>query len=112
MDNRALTTGIFLVLGGILGYSRKRSAISLLSGLLTGILFILGGVLASSDEARSIKLNLAASALLFVGSAPRALRSRKPLPLLLTLVASYGLYTYVPPYRSLDGPHAQVKVGF
>jgi uncharacterized membrane protein (UPF0136 family) len=46
-----------------------------------------------------IELALLASIILAGSSIPRAIRSQKPLPVALSVLALYGLYTYGNAYR-------------
>jgi len=90
----ALTAG-----GGITGYARTGSVPSIVAGVTVGILYGLGGYRIQKGQTYGIELALLASIVLAGSSIPRALRSKKPLPLALSVLALYGLFTYGNAYR-------------
>lgn len=85
----ALTAG-----GGTFGYVKTGSVPSIAAGLTVGTLYILGGYRIQNGQAYGVEFALLASIILAGSSIPRALRSQKPLPSGLSLLALYGLYTF------------------
>merc|ERR1712098_55616 len=73
----ALTAG-----GGTFGYVKTGSIPSVAAGVTVGALYLLASIVLAGS------------------SIPRALRSQKPLPTGLSLLALYGLYTYGSAYRA------------
>jgi len=85
----ALTAG-----GGTFGYIKTGSIPSVAAGLTVGTLYMLGGYRIQNRQSFGVELALLASIVLAGSSIPRALRSQKPLPAGLSVLALYGLYTY------------------
>jgi len=90
----ALTTS-----GGITGYVRTGSVPSVAAGCTVGFLYALGGMRIQQKQSYGIELALLASIILAGSSIPRAIRTGKPLPAGLSVVALYGLYTFGNAYR-------------
>ncbi|UNI14575.1 hypothetical protein JDV02_001191 [Purpureocillium takamizusanense] len=90
----ALTAG-----GGIMGYVRTRSVPSLVAGSAVGILYGIGGYRLQSREPYGIELSLLASIILGGSAIPRAIRLRKPVPVLLSVLSAFGLFTFGNAYR-------------
>ncbi|KAK2626743.1 hypothetical protein QTJ16_003918 [Diplocarpon rosae] len=91
----ALTAG-----GGTFGYFKTGSIPSVAAGVSVGALYLLGGYRIQSKQSYGIELALLASIALAGSSIPRAIRSQKPLPSGLSVLALYGLYTYGNAYRA------------
>ncbi|TVY88465.1 TMEM14 protein-like protein [Lachnellula willkommii] len=85
----ALTAG-----GGTFGYVKTGSLPSVIAGVTVGTLYLLGGYRIQNKHSYGVELALLASIVLAGSSIPRALRSQKPLPAGLSVLALYGLYTY------------------
>ncbi|WPH02664.1 putative UPF0136 membrane protein [Acrodontium crateriforme] len=85
----ALTAG-----GGITGYARAGSVPSLAAGCSVGALYALGAYRIQNRQPYGVELALLASIVLAGSSMPRALKSRKPLPTGLSLLAAFGLYSF------------------
>ncbi|KAL8646000.1 MAG: hypothetical protein Q9210_006389, partial [Variospora velana] len=111
----ALTAG-----GGITGFARTGSIPSIAAGVTVGALVIttplslpshphtphhplisparpqygLGGLRVRNRQPYGLELALAASVLLAGSSFPRALKTMKPLPIGLSVVAAFGLYRF------------------
>merc|ERR1711862_474513 len=83
----ALTAG-----GGITGYVRTGSVPSVAAGVTVGALYGLGGLRIRNRQPYGIELALLASVILAGSSIPRAIKSGKPLPIGLSLIAAYGLF--------------------
>ncbi|OLN88704.1 TMEM14-like protein [Colletotrichum chlorophyti] len=80
--------------GGIAGYARTRSVPSIVAGVSVGLLYGLGGYRIQNRESYGVELSLLASAVLGGSAIPRALRLRKPVPILLSVLSLFGLYTF------------------
>jgi len=85
----ALTAG-----GGTFGYVKTGSIPSIAAGLTVGTLYLIGGWRIQNRQSYGIEAALLASIILAGSSIPRAIRSQKPLPAGLSLLALYGLYTF------------------
>ena len=59
----------------------------------------LGGYRISNNEPYGVELGLLASLVLGGSSIPRAIRLQKPVPIMLSVLAAYGLYTFGDAYR-------------
>ncbi|KEY70644.1 hypothetical protein S40285_00779 [Stachybotrys chlorohalonatus IBT 40285] len=90
----ALTAG-----GGVMGYVKGRSVPSLVAGSLVGILYGLGGYRLQTRQPWGVELSLLASAVLGSASIPRAIRLRKPVPVLLSVLSTFGLLTFGNAFR-------------
>ncbi|KAA8576490.1 hypothetical protein EYC84_006602 [Monilinia fructicola] len=91
----ALTAG-----GGTLGYVRTGSIPSVAAGLTVGSLYLVGGYRIQNRQSYGVELALLASIVLAGSSIPRAIRSQKPLPAGLSLLALYGLFTFGNAFRA------------
>ncbi|KAF9765817.1 hypothetical protein IL306_001841 [Fusarium sp. DS 682] len=67
--------------GGIMGYARTRSVPSIVAGC-------------ANEQPYGVELGLLASVILGGSAFPRALRLRKPVPILLSVISAFGLFTY------------------
>ncbi|AEO53504.1 hypothetical protein MYCTH_2114422 [Thermothelomyces thermophilus ATCC 42464] len=85
--------------GGAVGYARTRSRPSLIAGTAVGFLYGLGGYRISNGEPYGVELSLLASIVLGGSAFPRAIRLRKPVPIVLSLLAAYGLVTFGDAFR-------------
>ncbi|EOD48731.1 Transmembrane [Neofusicoccum parvum] len=86
----ALTAG-----GGITGYARTGSIPSIAAGVTVGTLYGLGGFRISNKQPYGVELALLASIILAGSSIPRAIKTGgKPLPVGLSLLATYGLINF------------------
>ncbi|KAF2118562.1 transmembrane proteins 14C-domain-containing protein [Lophiotrema nucula] len=77
-----------------MGFIRTGSVPSIAAGLTVGALYTLGGVRIRNRAPYGVELALLASAVLAGSSIPRAIRSGKPLPIGLSVLATYGLYAF------------------
>jgi uncharacterized membrane protein (UPF0136 family) len=66
---------------------------------LTAYKYLIGGYRIQTKQSFGVELALLASLVLAGSSIPRALKSQKPLPTGLSLLALYGLFTYGNAYR-------------
>ncbi|TWU71149.1 hypothetical protein ED733_001504 [Metarhizium rileyi] len=85
----ALTAG-----GGIMGYVRTRSMPSIIAGSAVGVLYGIGGYRIQNREPYGVELSLLASVVLGGSAIPRAIRLRKPVPVLLSVLSVFGLFTF------------------
>ncbi|KAM7206971.1 Transmembrane proteins 14C domain containing protein [Rhypophila sp. PSN 637] len=85
--------------GGAIGYARTGSIPSVAAGSLVGLLYALGGYRIQNAQPYGVELGLLASVVLGGSSIPRAIRSQKPVPVLLSVLATYGLYTFGDAFR-------------
>ncbi|KAK8181636.1 transmembrane proteins 14C-domain-containing protein [Phyllosticta capitalensis] len=80
--------------GGVTGYARTGSIPSIAAGLTVGSLYGLGGYRIAQRQPYGIELALLASVVLAGSSIPRAIKTQKPLPIGLSLLATYGLFNF------------------
>ncbi|KAM0799208.1 transmembrane proteins 14C-domain-containing protein [Usnea florida] len=85
----ALTAG-----GGLTGYIRTGSVPSVAAGMTVGALYGLGGLRLRNRQSYGLEMALLASLVLAASSVPRAIKSQKPLPIGLSVVAAFGLYRF------------------
>lgn len=90
----ALILGALTSIGGITGYVRTGSVPSIAAGLTVGALYGLGGYRISQRQKYGVELALLASIILAGSSIPRAIKSCKPLPIGLSVLAATGLFVY------------------
>lgn len=76
----ALIYGIFALFGGIMGYTKSRSKISLISGCFSGILLLSGAIAALKGNAAGLTLAMIVTALLVIVFIVRWLKTRKVMP--------------------------------
>lgn len=94
IETPAYIIGALTASGGTFGYVKTGSVPSIAAGLTVGTLYLLGGYRIQNRQSYGIELALLASIVLAGSSIPRALRSQKPLPMGLSVLALYGLYTF------------------
>ncbi|RGP62862.1 hypothetical protein FLONG3_10084 [Fusarium longipes] len=90
----AYIMGAVVAGGGIMGYAKSRSVPSIVAGCTVGLLYALGGYRIQNEESYGVELALLASVILGGSAFPRALRLRKPVPILLSVISAFGLFTY------------------
>ncbi|KAI5866965.1 TMEM14-domain-containing protein [Durotheca rogersii] len=95
----AYVLGALTASGGTIGYVRTGSVPSIAAGLTVGVLYGLGGYRLQSRQPYGIEFALLASVVLGGASIPRALRSGKPVPTILSLVSIFGLITFGNAFR-------------
>lgn len=80
--------GGITIVGGAMGYLRKRSVASLVAGLLIGASYLYSAMLlnAVGDAEQGRVLAIATSAVLGAAMGVRYVKTLKPMPLCLTLV--------------------------
>lgn len=82
--------GALTASGGIMGYARTQSLPSIIAGCTVGSLYALGGYRTQNHEPYGVELSLLASIVLGGSSIPRAIRLRKPVPMVLSILATVG----------------------
>ena len=80
--------------GGTMGYVRTGSVPSIAAGCTVGALYGLGGYRIANRQPYGVELGLLASVVLAGSSIPRAIRSGKPLPIGLSVLATLGLWQF------------------
>ncbi|ODH45224.1 hypothetical protein ACO22_00220 [Paracoccidioides brasiliensis] len=85
--------------GGIAGYARTGSIPSIAAGLSVGALYALSCFRLRGQQPFGEELGLIASTVLAGSSFPRALKTRKPVPMCLSVLATYGLVVFALAYR-------------
>ncbi|KAF2675224.1 TMEM14-domain-containing protein [Microthyrium microscopicum] len=94
LDQIAYALGAITAGGGITGYVRTGSIPSVAAGCTVGFLYIISAYRLQNNQPYAIELGLLASVLLAGSSIPRAIRSKKPLPSGLSVLALVGLYNF------------------
>ncbi|KAE8371792.1 transmembrane proteins 14C-domain-containing protein [Aspergillus bertholletiae] len=92
--NSALSLSILTSLGGVIGYARTGSVPSIAAGLSVGALYLYSFQRLRTGQAYGDELGLLASIVLSGSSIPRAIKTRKPVPIGLSFVAIYGLLVF------------------
>lgn len=92
--NSALSLSLLTSLGGIIGYARTGSVPSIAAGLSVGALYLYSFQRLRTGQTYGDELGLLASVVLGGSSIPRAFKTRKPVPMGLSLVAIYGLFVF------------------
>jgi len=72
--------GLLTIAGGIMGYVKARSVVSVIAGAITGILLIVAGFILPEHRELGLALALLTSAILAAQFIPRALRTRRIMP--------------------------------
>lgn len=93
----AIAYGILAVIGGIMGYAKAKSTISLIAGCSTGILLIIGGIIQLQGLTWGLIFSLVMSVFLIITFISRLLKTRKFMPSGLMIIAglvAVGLMGY------------------
>ncbi|PTU20567.1 hypothetical protein P175DRAFT_0501187 [Aspergillus ochraceoroseus IBT 24754] len=90
----ALTLALLTSLGGIIGYARTGSIPSIAAGVSIGALYLVSFLRLKSGQPYGAEIGLLASLVLGGSSVPRAIRSRKPVPVGLSVMALYGIWAF------------------
>ena len=95
-----------LIAGTAVGLLCKSSELNVPQLLITALanhrrvsLDGLGGYRISNNESYGVELGLLASVVLGGSAFPRAIRLRKPVPIALSVIAAYGLFTFGDAFR-------------
>ncbi|KAM5351710.1 hypothetical protein ACJ41O_004433 [Fusarium nematophilum] len=94
LEYPAFILGAVTAAGGIMGYARTRSTPSIIAGCAVGLLYGLGGYRIQNEQPYGVELGLLASIVLGGSAFPRAIRLRKPVPILLSIISAFGLVTF------------------
>lgn len=94
MEHPAYSLAVLCSVGGVGGYIRRGSVPSLIAGLTIGGLYGYSGKLLQDNVDYGIYLASAASALLFIGSLPRAIKTQKAMPVGLSIIGLTTLAYY------------------
>lgn len=96
----ALILSLLTALGGAIGYARTGSIPSIAAGLSVGFVYLLSFLRLRNGQSYGEELGLLASVVLGGSSIPRAIKTGgKPVPLGLSLLATYGLWVFGIAYR-------------
>ncbi|KAL4997354.1 transmembrane proteins 14C-domain-containing protein [Aspergillus recurvatus] len=90
----ALILSLLTSLGGIIGYSRTGSLPSIIAGLSVGTLYLLSFLRLRGGQTYGEEIGLFASLALGGASIPRAIRLRKFVPVVLSVLAIYGIVVF------------------
>ncbi|MFM6192688.1 MAG: TMEM14 family protein [Planktothrix sp.] len=85
----AIAYGLLAIIGGIVGYTKAKSQISLLAGCGTGILLILGGILQIQGLTWGLIFSIVMSVFLIITFISRLLKTRKFMPSGLMIIAGF-----------------------
>ncbi|MFH7028841.1 MAG: TMEM14 family protein [Heteroscytonema crispum UTEX LB 1556] len=92
----ALVYGIFVVIGGIIGYIQASSKMSLLSGIISGLLLLIAAYLQFQGQTWGLILAAVVTAVLVVVFALRLAKTHKFLPAgLMTILGMLALAVMV-----------------
>ena len=83
----AIAYGIFVGIGGAIGYAQAQSKASLISGSVSGVLLLIAGVMQLQDNSIGLLIALVVTALLVVVFAIRLFKTRKFMPAGLLTIA-------------------------
>ncbi|PWY95494.1 hypothetical protein BO94DRAFT_482034 [Aspergillus sclerotioniger CBS 115572] len=90
----SLTLSLLVSLGGIIGYIRTKSLPSIIAGLSIGTLYLLSYLRLRAGQPYGIEIAFVASLVLGGASIPRAIKSRKTVPSVLSLLAVVGMVVF------------------
>ncbi|KAL5339342.1 transmembrane proteins 14C-domain-containing protein [Aspergillus crustosus] len=90
----ALILALLTSLGGTIGYFRTGSLPSIIAGLSVGALYAFSYLRLARAQSYGEEIGLLASVILGGSSVPRAVRLRKPVPVVLAALAVYGLVVF------------------
>ncbi|CCF59134.1 hypothetical protein KAFR_0G01010 [Kazachstania africana CBS 2517] len=96
MHSVSYAMSAILAVGGLVGFQRKKSVPSLLSGIVMGALYGVSGYLISNHVDGGLYLALGTSTVLFITGVARSVPSgfKKPIPLILTLLGTTAGFYY------------------
>lgn len=93
--NSAAALSFLTSVGGIIGYTRTGSIPSIAAGLSVGALYLYSFLRLRDGQPYGEEIGLLASAVLGGSSVPRVIKTRgKPVPLALSVLATYGLVVF------------------
>ncbi|CAI4216443.1 unnamed protein product [Parascedosporium putredinis] len=94
LDTTSFILAALTASGGIIGFARTGSVPSVAAGCAVGLLYGLGGSRIRNRQPYGLELSLLASVVLGGSAIPRAIRLQKPVPIMLSLIATFGLVTF------------------
>ncbi|KAJ3317202.1 hypothetical protein HDV06_001846 [Boothiomyces sp. JEL0866] len=86
--------GTICAVGGSIGYAKSQSVASLIAGVSFGLLYTSSGYLLSTNSTFGYKLATVTSVLLLGAMGPKALKTAKPVSVVLSFLAIVGLVYY------------------
>lgn len=86
----AIAYGVLAGVGGILGYTKVGSKMSLISGMVSGVLLILSGILMRTAVLNGLVLATVVTGVLLVVFAIRLAKTRKFMPAGLMVITGIG----------------------
>ena len=92
--NSALSLSVLTSLGGVIGYARTGSVPSIAAGLSVGAIYLASYYRLQGRQSYGEELGLLASVVLGGSSVPRAIKTKKMVPIGLSVVAVYGLWAF------------------
>ncbi|TPX08893.1 uncharacterized protein E0L32_009597 [Thyridium curvatum] len=116
LDTSSYVLAALTASGGIAGYARTGSVPSIVAGCTVGLLCCasvgtakanrytppsdgLGGYRIQNRQPYGVELSLLASVILGGSSIPRAIRLRKPVPIFLAILSTFGILTFGNAFR-------------
>ena len=93
----AIAYGILAIVGGIIGYQKAGSKISLISGSVSGSLLILSGIIQLMEMNWGLIFSTVIATILVITFIIRLVKTRKMMPaglMILTGIAAVGLMVY------------------
>ena len=91
----AYSAAAIVAIGGSIGYIKSKSKPSLIAGLGFSLLFFGSGYLLQHNRDYGIESAIATSSLLTLSMLPKALKSKKPVPIALSALGVSSLVYYV-----------------
>ncbi|KAF9247564.1 hypothetical protein DTO013E5_4705 [Penicillium roqueforti] len=96
----ALALSLLTSVGGIIGYTRTGSIPSIAAGVSVGLVYLFAFLRLRAGQTYGEELGLLASAVLGGSSIPRVIKTGgKPVPLVLSVLATYGLFVFGVAFR-------------
>ncbi|NEO55899.1 MAG: hypothetical protein F6K54_24235 [Okeania sp. SIO3B5] len=93
----AIVYGILAIVGGIIGYTKAGSKISLISGSVSGLLLIVSGIVQLMGMNWGLIFSIVIATILVITFIIRLVKTRKMMPaglMILTGIAAVGLMVY------------------
>ncbi|MBD2485746.1 hypothetical protein H6G57_27575 [Planktothrix sp. FACHB-1365] len=85
----AIAYGLLAIIGGIVGYTKAKSKISLFAGCTTGLLLVLGGILQIQGLTWGLIFSIVLSVFLIITFISRLFKTRKFMPSGLMIIAGF-----------------------
>ncbi|KAK6342686.1 hypothetical protein TWF718_008079 [Orbilia javanica] len=102
MEHPAFTLAALCSFGGAMGFARTGSIPSLVAGVGIGAMYGYSGYLLKKNANYGIELAILASLVLGGAMIPRAIKTRKPLPIAMSVLAITGGAYYIKKYREFN----------